>query len=89
MPGGGGGGGGGGNSKVKTSVKFNPAEEFGTGGEALASGNGMSGGQMMAMPTETEGGDGSVAVGSEVLRYVKFDPTSTYEAAPSWSEASI
>lgn len=77
-------GGGGGRSSVKTSVKFNPAEEFGTGGEALTSGNGMSGGPMMSsmMPTETEGGDGSATESSEVLRYVKFDPTSTYEAAP-------
>jgi hypothetical protein len=77
-------GGGGGRSKVKTSVKFNPAEEFGTGGEALASGNGMSGGEMMSsmMPAEGEVADGSATGVAEVLRYVKFDPASTYEAAP-------
>jgi hypothetical protein len=83
--GGGGGGGGGGRSKVQTSVKFNPSEEFGTGGEPAAGGNGMSGGQMMSsmmMPSDGEGTSGEATGVAEILRYVKFDPAATYEAAP-------
>jgi hypothetical protein len=81
----GGGGGGGGRSKVQTSVKFNPSEEFGIGGEAAAGGNGMSGGQMMSsmmMPSDSEGASGEATGVTEILRYVKFDPAATYEAAP-------
>lgn len=83
--GGSGGGALGGASKVQTSVKFNPAEEFGTGGEPSAGGNGMGGGQMMSsmmMPSEGEGTSGEGTGVAEILRYVKFDPASTYEAAP-------
>lgn len=78
---GGGGGGGGGRSKVQTSVRFNPSEEFGIGGEAAAGGNGMGGVQMM-MPSEGEGSSGEGTEATGILRYVKFDPAATYEAAP-------
>lgn len=76
-PPGGGGGAGGAAGKIQTSVRFNPSEEFGIGGEASAN-TGMTGGTMLSSMAEGEGGTVDAAGPAEVLRYVKDDPNLAY-----------
>ena len=69
----GGGPAGGGGTKVQTSVKFNPAEEFGSGGEATTNtGMGGSAAMMMSMMPSEDGAASAAAGTGEtgVLRYV-------------------
>ena len=80
LSGGGGAGGGAAGGKIASSVKFDPAEEFGAGGEPEGGGGAMAGpsSMMMQRPTEGEGEAADPAAEpTGPLRYVKPKDEST------------